>query len=345
MEKKKRKTTSIILFLFLTFIISNSACFGQNNSSLKKYWLFFKEEYIKEEYVNDKYFKFSTHSEAQGIGLLFSEYFDDYKTFLKVWTWTKNNLQIRKTDNLFAWLWGKDHKGNWRVLDYNNATDADILIAWALIKAGKKWKRNDLVKEGIKIINDIEKELIIKWNDIYILLPGYTGFIKQDTIIVNPSYYITPAFKDFYELTKNQIWIDLIKSQEIFLNYRLGIFHLIPDWIELSNKKCYQPKRKYIFGYEAIRFYLYNQDEPFRNDLKSFIDFFFKRGNWVPDQVFLEKNLISINDSPAGFYAVFSKTYPTLPIKQLLNKKAEEKIKYDKSYYSLSLYILTNIIK
>jgi len=341
-EKKEKTIRTAIFLIFFTLITTQS--FAQDRN-LEKYWQIFKKNFFTQEYIDDKYYKFATHSEAQGTGLLFSEYFNDYQTFIKIWKWTKNNLQVRKNDHLFAWLWGKTYKGSWEVLDYNNASDADIMIAWALLKAGKRWEIEEFTKEAIQIINDIKKKLIVKWNGFYILLPGYTGFIKGKTITVNPSYYITPAFKDFYKITKEKVWLNLIEDKKIFLNYHLGRFHLIPDWIELTKDPCYQVSRKYVFGYEAIRFYLYNKDDIFQKDLSYFINFFLKRGKWIPDKVFLNQNLISINDSPAGFYAVYAINCSDQKFKKFLSDKAKEKLKYDKSYYSLSLYILAHIIQ
>ena len=347
-EKNKKRTIAILLFCCLTFPKITLAFLTKKEE--QHYWILFKKLYIKNNYVNDNYFKNATHSEAQAIGLLLAVHFDDRETFKKLWRWTKQNLQTRKNDSLFAWLWGKDYNNNFTVLDYNNASDADIIIAWSLILAHEKWKNHQYLYEAQKIIKDIKKKLIIKYNNAYYLLPGSLGFIDQNKIIINPSYYIIPAFKKFYFIDKDKVWINLIQSldqtiiKEILSRKR--VFNLIPDWIIIKKNPCIKSQKEDIFGYEAIRFYLYQKTLKKSKSLSYFLNFLrsFYNNSWIPDKVDLKRNMVSVNDAPAGFYSVFSIITDDKKLKEQLLLKAKEKLKYEKNYYSISLFLLSHII-
>ena len=54
---------------------------------------------------------------------------NDRATFDKIWGWTRANLMVRD-DQLLAWRWDPAHRP--AVADINDASDGDILVAWAL---------------------------------------------------------------------------------------------------------------------------------------------------------------------------------------------------------------------
>jgi len=60
----------------------------------------------------------------------------------------KSHLQIRKTDSLSAWSWGELANGVTAPIDFNNASDGDICIAWALLLARERWNLPELEDEG-----------------------------------------------------------------------------------------------------------------------------------------------------------------------------------------------------
>jgi endoglucanase len=76
-----------------------------------------------------------SHSEGQGFTMLFAVHYGDRAQFDRVWQWTKRNLQVRD-DALLAWKWEQG-----AVTDRNNASDADILVAWALARGGGEMAR------------------------------------------------------------------------------------------------------------------------------------------------------------------------------------------------------------
>ena len=53
----------------------------------------------------------------------------------------KPHLNLAGSDNgnnLPGWWWGKDEKGQWRLLDTNSASDADLWFAYALTEAARR---------------------------------------------------------------------------------------------------------------------------------------------------------------------------------------------------------------
>ena len=77
-----------------------------------------------------------SHSEGQGYGMLLAVAANDRVAFERIWAWTRANLAVR-ADDLFAWRWEPDKRP--AVGDVNNATDGDMLIAWALTEASDFW--------------------------------------------------------------------------------------------------------------------------------------------------------------------------------------------------------------
>ena len=83
-----------------------------------------------------------SHSEGQGWGMLLAGAAGDWDAFDRIWNWTDANLRWSGAP-LYAWKW--DPKTG-EVVDPNNASDGDILIAWALARAGYFTKRTELVE-------------------------------------------------------------------------------------------------------------------------------------------------------------------------------------------------------
>jgi len=69
-----------------------------------------------------------TVSEGQAYGLLLAEVAGDNGAFSRIWQWTRDHLQL--PNGLFAYR--ADPAG--RVLSRQPASDADLLMAWALLR-------------------------------------------------------------------------------------------------------------------------------------------------------------------------------------------------------------------
>src|SRR5215510_9922796 len=71
-----------------------------------------------------------TVSEGQAYGMLLAEVAGDSDAFQRIWLWTHHHLQHR--DGLFSFRTNAAGK----VIGPHPASDADLLIAWALLRYG-----------------------------------------------------------------------------------------------------------------------------------------------------------------------------------------------------------------
>ena len=312
-------------------------------------WEYYKNTFISSDgrivdYAQNK----SSHSEGQGYGMLLSIYYNDQSTFNKILNWTIYNLKIRN-DNLFAWHWGQRITGDWGIIDYNNATDGDLLIAWALIKASKKWNRPRLKTDGIAIANSIKNELIINRKGNLYLMPGYFGFDTDQKIELNPSYFIYPAFEQFAREGNAKFWKKLSTHSLNITFYTLFTrLNLPANWLKIESNGVISldHKRSKNFGYEAIRIPLYLSMSKKKKHLRAFSQYlnFYEKLGYLPDIIDLEDKQISMNEAPAGFHAVFSicaKFLGRSRLSKKLMKKANQKIATERhDYYSNTLYLI-----
>ena len=119
-----------LLALLATIMTGLTACAADND------WDTFKQGFVEADgRVVDTGQARISHSEGQGFAMVFATHYDDRPTFERLWQWTQRNLQVRD-DALLAWRW-ESQRG---VTDRNNATDGDLLVAWALVRASEKWR-------------------------------------------------------------------------------------------------------------------------------------------------------------------------------------------------------------
>lgn len=338
------KRSSVIAFLLLVSL--SGYCYSQEQSPWEQY----KSHFISGDgRIIDYYQDQASHSEGQGYGMLLAVMHDDRALFDKVWTWTKNNLRVR-SDNLLAWKWGKRPNGQWQVLDYNNATDGDILVAFALIEAQKKWRDDAYKSEALKIIADIRKELAFEWRGNTLLLPGYYGFETGKGSVANPSYYIFPAYRAFAGVDEKSFWDKVYKgsktviSEAVFTELRLPA-----DWLILDDSGySVDSQRSENFGYEAIRIPLYAslEEKPeVPEGVRRVLGLYEKTG-YIPLWINLINGGFSLKPAPAGFYAVYARAAGIAGEKTASEKlftEARAKLQEEKDdYYSHSLYLLAS---
>ncbi len=334
------------IFGCLTAVLFYSLAYGEDVSLWEKY----KSTFIsKDGRVIDYYQSQVSHSESQGYGMNLSVMYNDRAAFDSLWQWTKNNLKVR-SDNLFAWQWGKRSNEQWGVIDYNNATDGDILIAYALLKASNKWHENNYKNEALKIIEDIKDKLSVNRDGYTFLLPSYYGFIKDGGLILNPSYLIFPAYRHFAQEHDRPFWEKIYKdSMYLLAKNCFGRLCLPADWIVLTDKRIsIFTEKSALFGSEAIRVFLYLSSEKsprFPRGVEKILDIYNTLG-YIPLWVNLEQDSFSLEHAMAGYYAVYAFAAKRLgdeALSKRLFKEAQEKLKKEKnSYYSFSLYLLTN---
>jgi endoglucanase len=131
-----------------------------------------------------------TTSEGQAYALFFSLTVNDRACFDRVLNWTQANLSNGDLQTrLPAWLWGKDKDGQWKTLDPNSASDADIWMAYTLVEAGRLWKNPLYANLGRQMMAAIAKNEVADLPGFGpMLLPGSTGFHHNSIWTLNPSY-------------------------------------------------------------------------------------------------------------------------------------------------------------
>jgi endo-1,4-beta-D-glucanase Y len=333
------KAISLFLLLF-----SCPAAYGQD----KAVWEQYQADFITDDgRIIDYHQGLISHSEGQGYGLLLSSTFNDKKTFDKIWHWTKSNIKVR-ADNLFAWQWGKRPNNDWGVIDYNNATDGDILIAYALLRADEKWHDAGYKNAAVQIIQDLRLKLSMDWHGHTFLLPGYYGFKKENGLVVNSSHLIFPAFRYFAQVDERSFWEKIYKDGMFLIEQScFGKWSLPADWLILTEgKMMLYPGRDPYFGSDAIRVLLHLSSEKaprYPKGIGKILDLY-KRIGYLPLWTDLEKDSFSLQAAPAGYYAIYALAARRLGDEVLsirLMKEAREKLKDDKkAYYSFSLYLL-----
>lgn len=289
-----------------------------------------------------------SHSEGQGYGMLLAVAFGDREAFDRMWAWTKGNLRAR-TDGLYAWKWGKRLDGRWEVIDHNNATDGDLLIALALLKATDKWGGQAYAKDALPTVQSVKKNLAVNWQGRTLVLPSYYGFIKKDVLVFNPSYLILPAFRAFAKVDDKAYWDKVWEDSVYFISKSLfGLYGLPADWALATDKgvRLHSEKSVY-FGYEAIRTLMHlageGGAEAYPKGVREALRIYEKMG-YVPAWVDLDRDAIAMSSASAGAYAIYALTAKRLgetALSEKLFKEADEKLSREKeNYYSFSLYLL-----
>jgi len=220
-------------------------------------WMKFKRRFVEQgERVVDTGNKNISHSESQGWGMLFAEKFDDKEAFQRLFDWTRTALQ--RVDGLFSWRWTPDASDH--VADKNNASDGDILIAWALLRGARRWNEPRWAAQSKIIRTALLKRVVVEMDGRLILQPAVQGFQRGRQQVVNLSYYVWPAIRQFAQFPdERDQWVKL-ETDGLWLldKASFGAHHLPPDWL-LAGAGAFRiadgwPPR---FGYDAVRIPLY----------------------------------------------------------------------------------------
>jgi endoglucanase len=252
-----------------------------------------------------------SHSEGQGIAMLLAVQHDDRKTFATVWNWTRTHLQVRG-DRLSAWSWSSASG----VTDTNNATDGDLLIAWALARAGRTWNEPAFLEESRQIAREIRITLVREDFRGPVLLPGRDGFDGPEARVLNLSYWIFPAFRDLAELDPAPEWPALMTSGMNLLNEaRFGRWGLPSDWVVNGESLAPAPDFPPRFSYDAVRIPLYliwsRMDTPAL--LKPYRDYWghFSGARFLPSWTDLTDDSVDSYDASPGIRAIARFTQAT----------------------------------
>lgn len=198
-----------------------------------------------------------SHSEGQSWGLLLAVAHGDRERFDRLWHWTHTNLGVR-SDRLLAWRY--DPAAEPPVRDRNNASDGDLMVAWAMWRAWERWGDRAYLEVSRRLREDIQQHLVRTQGGYTVLLPGRDGFVHGDSVYINLSYLIMPALRDFSVIDPDGPWAALIEDGRRLLEAgRTGEAQLPPDWLALdaSGNLAPAPLWPPHFGYEAVRIPLY----------------------------------------------------------------------------------------
>lgn len=198
-----------------------------------------------------------SHSESQGYGLLLSVLAEDRPTFERILSFTNTELRIRE-DGLAAWRWEPDATP--AVTDTNNATDGDMLIAYALVRAGQLWDDAGLVEAGAEMIRTIGRRLLVNADGLPAILPGEYGFAEEgEAAVLNPSYWIFETFPVFASVDPVIDWTAVSATGLEILSRAADTDAGIPsDWVQLLDGGIGpSPNVPPEFGYNGIRIPLY----------------------------------------------------------------------------------------
>lgn len=196
-----------------------------------------------------------SHSEGQGYGMLLAVLAEDREAFVRIWTFTRNELLLRD-DGLAAWRWEPDHTPH--VTDINNAADGDILIAYSLALASEQWDVPAWREAARTMASSIGRNLIQGVGGHTILMPASQGFgakDRPDGPVVNLSYWVFEAMPVLAQLDPATDWQALsLDGQALIRQARFGADQLPADWISLKTTTPapaigFKPR----FGYDAIR--------------------------------------------------------------------------------------------
>ncbi|MDO8410062.1 MAG: glycosyl hydrolase family 8 [Phenylobacterium sp.] len=199
-----------------------------------------------------------SHTEGQGFSMFLAASHDDRPAFELMWNWTQAHL-ARRQDGLFSWRY--DPRAPETVADLNNATDGDIFIAWALLRAGRRWGERRYIQASGRIQKAIKRHLVTEIAGRRLLSPGLEGFRTDDYLTYNPSYFVAPALQAFQGAGPQEGWSRIISDGLAEARAaRFGEPRLPGDWTRRTSdgQSVLEPTRPPRFGFDAIRapFYL-----------------------------------------------------------------------------------------
>jgi endo-1,4-beta-D-glucanase Y len=167
-----------------------------------------------------------TVSEGQAYALLLAEAAGDQATFDRIWTWTRSHLQ--EPGGLFAFR----ANPNGTVADPQPASDADVLIAWALIRMNGP-RADDYHRAGLQVAGAVLAHETVRRGDTLMLAAG--PWATGQPVTLDPSYWAPVAFEQLADATHDARWRAL-DDGTVNLSTELtgGGRMLPPDWARVD---------------------------------------------------------------------------------------------------------------
>ena len=169
-----------------------------------------------------------TVSEGQAYGLLLAEVANEPAVFGRIWQWTQDHLQLP------GGLFGYHADAAGHLLSTQPASDADLLIAWALLRyqgpgAAERHQEGQQVAAAV-----LRQEVTTGPGGTPVLTAGPWATGRPASL--DPSYWALPALTGLARLTGNQQWQQLADGA-VALTSRLTASgrYLPPDWAQLMD--------------------------------------------------------------------------------------------------------------
>jgi endoglucanase len=173
-------------------------------------------------------------------------------------------------NHLPAWLWGKDKDGQWKTLDSNSASDADVWMAYTLVEAGRLWKEPSYTSLGRRMMAQIAKREVVDLPGFgLMLLPAPVGFQHETTWTLNSSYLPLFVFERLGGVDPAGPWRKIAANIPRFVQ-QSSSHGFAMDWTSYTVGQGFHPaalpsqtapteKEKPFIGgsYDAVRVYLW----------------------------------------------------------------------------------------
>lgn len=201
-----------------------------------------------------------SHSEGQGYGMYLAAEAGARADFERIWSFARDEMRMG-AGPLFYWKWNPFAVNP--IEDRNDASDGDIIIAWALLLAGLKWEEPRFVDEAAFIVRGVANDLIYRRREATLLKPGIRGFGEEDQRdgpIINLSYWIYPALPYFNLVQPDPRWRSLIESGLTLTSASAsGRFALPSNWTSVKDPFRPVPAAAFspLSSYDAVRIPLY----------------------------------------------------------------------------------------
>jgi endo-1,4-beta-D-glucanase Y len=304
------RTSSILVALLLATPVS----------ALERWplWQSYAKAFVDQGRVIDHQANDKTTSEGEAYGLFFSLVANDRSHFDAILNWTQNNLGGGDlATHLPAWEWGRSGSGEWKVLDANSASDADLWMAYALLEAGRLWREPRYLAMGHSLSRLIaQREVATLPGFGAMLLPGAVGFHPTvSSWLLNPSYLPLPVVTRMAHLDPAGPWQEIASGlpKLLALGSRDGF---AMDWIGYTEQSGFAPAVLPSGGaltpegsYDAIRVYLWaGMTDPDTQGAKAVLDAVPGMANLLSHRCVLPERVsaggsVSDADGPPGFTA------------------------------------------
>jgi endoglucanase len=276
-----------------------------------------------------------TTSEGQAYALFFALAGNDRTHFDHVLSWTQANLAGGDlSTRLPAWLWGRDKDGQWKALDPNPASDADVWMAYTLVEAGRLWKEPRYSKLGRQMMGLIASSEVVNLPGFGpMLLPGPIGFQHDRTPTLhswtlNPSYVPLFLFQRLAAVDPAGPWQGIALGIPRFLQ-QSACHGFAMDWVEYVPGDGFYPAVAHpgpnaaapMGSYDAIRVYLWagmlDGSGTARTEILNAVPAMsaYLANHDAPPEKISEQGLPLEQDGPVGFSAAvlpYLRAFPNL---------------------------------